>query len=969
MKAANKTKKSKLIIGIILIALFSFVFICLISNAIKSLSHTLYGIFGISVFGLVAAGITFSIFLILGKKINIRASYIINFIVMYLLIVLLVHAITSVTIINESSSYSDYLHKCFDYKDTTSTITFGGLLAGVFIYPVYTNLTGWGTFVFLIGGLLATLYIATNFFVKYNSNERQSVFYIGKKEQDVQFTVPNINQQGINIAPPIPKEEHIVKEVDKAKESAINELYGSKIMTDSFDSAKSSAKTYIPNAKFDIAPTFQDPFEKMVLTPEEIEKQKRNEKLIQDFYNLKANLYKNTNTAPIINGDEISRKIREGVYTDEQITPISEKINKEQNISPSVDDFLPQFEGEVFMEVEPNAQDIFSALKTGKKQEQKDFLYPIPKKEEMEFDIVDNENEEIEQKTRQIAKSEDFLDVEDDYFVDVPKATEQKTKVMTTDNEIEPIDTLFDEDETDILEEKVRGYSSAMQQRFSFSKDNAKKPKKEEEDELIIYPPYIAPTFDLLDPSPMEINSSPEEIERNSEILESLLEEFKISATVENVVIGPTVTRYELALAAGNSVKRLQPLTDDIAMRLSVSTVRLETPIPGKDLAGVEVPNKKVVKVPVKTLLDSDEFKNAKGELCFGVGIDINGKRIISDLAKMPHLLVAGSSGSGKSVALNTLLISLLYKYSPEQVRIILVDPKLVEFTNYEGLPHFMINEIISESEKALTTFKWLIDEMERRFKLLKNAGVRDIAAYNKVIDPYQTQRLPRIVLIVDELADLMSYNKSELEPRIMRLAQKSRAAGIHLVLATQRPSVQVISGNIKNNFGCRMALKVASAIDSKTILDFGGAEKLLGRGDMLFKIDTSPDPIRLQSAYIDSKEVNAVVTFIKENNDCHYIKSAENKILKQKDANVILGNDNSEDKFDELFVPALKCCIENKSASISMIQRRFKLGYARAGKIICDMEQQHFITPQDGAKSRQVLISMEQFEQLFGED
>ena len=466
----------------------------------------------------------------------------------------------------------------------------------------------------------------------------------------------------------------------------------------------------------------------------------------------------------------------------------------------------------------------------------------------------------------------------------------------------------------------------------------------------------------------MKLDVNAETNAQKSKALEDTLSSLKIDAKVVNVINGPTVTRYELELAPGISVRKIKSLDEDIAMRLSSSSggVRLQTPIPGKNLFGIEVPNSKGVKVPIRVMIDSDEFWQAKGALTFVVGIDIAGRKVMADLADMPHLMIAGSTGSGKSICLNGIIVSLLYKYSPEELRFILIDPKKVEFTTYEGLPHLLVDEIICENEKALKALQWMVDEMERRYVIFSETGVRDIASYNAVVDPNLTERLPRIVLVIDELADFMMYNKNEVEAKIKKLTAKARAAGIHLILATQRPSVNVITGDIKSNIATRIALKLPTPTDSSTILAQGGAEKLLGKGDMLFMSEASPEPVRLQGSFISTEEVTEVVSYLKEHNETHYNDNAIKKITHSKQG---AGGEGEDKETDPYFYDALKYCIEKNSASISMLQRRFNIGYNRAGKIVEDMERKQFVSGYDGMKSRQMLITMEEYNNLFGDD
>lgn len=482
----------------------------------------------------------------------------------------------------------------------------------------------------------------------------------------------------------------------------------------------------------------------------------------------------------------------------------------------------------------------------------------------------------------------------------------------------------------------------------------------------VIKAPYLPPPATLLRDVSYDPGQVAENYEEKVRVLENTLNEFKVAAKVVSVTPGPTVTRFELQMPPGVPVSRLTSRQDDIAMCLaSNGKVRIEAPIPGKSLVGIEIPNSKRHKVGVKELIESPDFMNNKSTVTFALGKEISGKNIIVDLMKIPHLLVAGSTGSGKSVCLNTLIVSILYKASPDDVRLILIDPKRVEFNVYNGLPHLLLKEVITDAEKALSAFNWAIGEMERRFEMFKETMARDIVGYNQKMRQSGGQTLPRILIIVDELADLMLISKRELEEKIKRISQLSRAAGIHLILATQRPSVDIITGVIKANLSSRVTFRLMSQADSRTVIDCAGAEKLLGEGDMIF-ISTMPRPMRLQGPYISMEEVEAVVEFIKTNNEAQFDDMIESEIMNYGEGEDLSPDDDS-DEVDKYFVEALKLAVEQGQISISMVQRRFAVGYSRAGKIIDEMEKLHLISPFEGSKPRSVLISKEEFERRFG--
>lgn len=430
--------------------------------------------------------------------------------------------------------------------------------------------------------------------------------------------------------------------------------------------------------------------------------------------------------------------------------------------------------------------------------------------------------------------------------------------------------------------------------------------------------------------------------------IEDTLKNFGVDAKVIQVTKGPAITRFELQPSAGVKVSRIVSLTDDIALSLAAPSVRIEAPIPGKSAIGIEVPNDKIAPVYLREVIDSKKFRNFKSDLAIGLGKDIAGNIVIVDLSKMPHLLIAGATGSGKSVCINSLIVSLLYKASPQQVKMILIDPKVVELNIYNGIPH-LLTPVVTDPKKAAGVLNWAVQEMTKRYNLFAQYGVRDIDSYN---EKYKENSLYKIVIIIDELSDLMMVSPAEVEEYIFRLAQMARAAGIHLVIATQRPSVDVITGVIKANIPSRISFAVSSQIDSRTILDMAGAEKLLGKGDMLFNPIGAAKPMRIQGAFISEEEVEAVVNFLKNHSKPQY----EEIEIEEKTNGKIF-----EQQEDELLEDAISVILETGQASISMLQRRLRIGYARAARIIDQLEQKGIISGYDGSKPRQILVSKEE--------
>lgn len=491
--------------------------------------------------------------------------------------------------------------------------------------------------------------------------------------------------------------------------------------------------------------------------------------------------------------------------------------------------------------------------------------------------------------------------------------------------------------------------------------------------------PYRFPSLDLLNkPKSNGKRMDNSELRATAAKLQSTLDSFGVRVKMGDISLGPSVTRYELIPEQGVKVSRITGLSDDIKLSLAASDIRIEAPIPGKAAVGIEVPNPAREMITLRELLESSEFTKAKSKVTFAVGKDISGKTIVTDIAKMPHLLIAGATGSGKSVLINTLIMSIIYKADPNEVKMIMVDPKMVELTAYEDIPHLMI-PVVKDPKKASAALGWAVAEMTGRYQKFADAGVRDIKSYNAKMDKLTNkddpdyQKMPQIVIIVDEFADLMMVAPGEVEDSVCRLAQLARAAGIHLVLATQRPSVNVITGLIKANIPSRIALSVSSAVDSRTIIDSAGAEKLLGNGDMLFAPQNLPKPIRVQGAFVSDEERDSVVSFLKEQSNG---PSYNEEVTKHIDTAPVPGAKNDSNtahggapEQDELFVEAARFIIEKDKASIGLLQRMFRIGFNRAARIMDQLSDAGVVGPEEGTKPRQILMSIEQFENYLEEN
>ncbi|MDR1117415.1 MAG: DNA translocase FtsK [Oscillospiraceae bacterium] len=479
---------------------------------------------------------------------------------------------------------------------------------------------------------------------------------------------------------------------------------------------------------------------------------------------------------------------------------------------------------------------------------------------------------------------------------------------------------------------------------------------------------YIYPSPDLLaEPKGVNVTGVEEELKTNAQRLTDTIKSFGIEARIINVTRGPSVTRYELELDRGIKLTKLTGLSDDIALSLGASSVRI-APIPHKvAVVGIEVPNKIVTTVYMRELIESNEFSKSGSKVSFALGKDIGGEAIVGDIAKLPHMLIAGTTGSGKSVCMNSLIISMLYKASPDEVRLIMIDPKMIELNMYNGIPHLLI-PVVTDPKKASGALQWAVFEMMRRYKLFAETNVRDIFAYNELAEMEDdVEKLPQIVIVIDELADLMLVAAKEVEESICRIAQMARAAGMHLVIATQRPSADVITGIMKANIPSRIAFAVASQLESRIILDTTGAEKLVGKGDMLFFPLGSGKPQRIQGCFITSGEVEKVVGFVKKSGQLDYSKEVIDHIEKAASGEKYGdgGSDDSNDAIDEVFTQAVEIILETSQASVSMLQRRLKLGYARAARLVDQMEARGIVGPFEGAKPRQLLITRGEWEEM----
>lgn len=606
-----------------------------------------------------------------------------------------------------------------------------------------------------------------------------------------------------------------------------------------------------------------------------------------------------------------------------------------------------------------------------------------------ELDLINSKKEDWKEDSFTVEGLSDSSEVEELFPEDfseidaVPKSQSLKKQSMKKQSMKEQSMKEEPLDEEELKKRLLQGDPSsrvvftADGRRIASDNENLQKriqEKKEEELTVDSVPektakPYVFPPLSLLKRSHSQEEEKRSEIEKNAQTLKETLKSFGITVSISNVSVGPSVTRYELQPEQGVKLAKIVSLSNDIKMRLAAADIRIEAPIPGKSAVGIEVPNKNSQVVYLGDILSSPAFLENRMKLAFGVGKDIGGKVVVTDIAKMPHLLVAGATGAGKSVSINTLIMSILYRYSPEEVRMIMVDPKVVELQVYNGIPHLLI-PVVTDPKKAAAALNWAVAEMTSRYKKFAAYGVRDLSGYNEKIRGLTEEErekeglsvLPQILIIIDELADLMMVSASEVEDAIVRLTQLARACGMHLIIATQRPSVNVITGLIKANVPSRIAFSVSSGVDSRTIIDMNGAEKLLGKGDMLFFPQNLPKPIRVQGAFVSDEEVAKVTEFLKSQGEAEYNHSISKSL--EKEATEETGGSQSDR--DELFAEAGSLVIETDKASIGFLQRKFRIGFNRAARIMDQLAAEHVVGEEEGTKARKVLMNMEEFEELL---
>ena len=938
--------KGKLIGNIIGIAVATILIIFAfcgryVEGGFKQFGNFFLGSFGMSFYGIMAAIIVACSFSLAGKSIKIPVKYIVFFALLFVSVIMLVHMFSTFALLEnniryvEFSTYSNYVYSYYD--NVIGIPTFGGIVFGSIVYGLTAALTIWGAMIVIIGLLVVSVIFVGDFFycyftgkLKLHSKTTQQDIQPSETTSETSFAEDNISNAQQRAFEILFKEDHTYPEEVSTTPSE-----------EKFDTAPQST---LDNSKGNNPQTAAD-----ILFGHYDDRSSQSSSGGGFFTPLKKDEPKQGDDEFIVRGYYPSEPIEKKV--EEDVPSSNWKVSTPPEITPSVEEVSTQPISEQTVEPTPvNKQ-------------------PHQSINDEAVDIAD------------IVVEEESKWVDEPIVAHVQEEPEEQEEEFDID---EPISSVEQQDEDEILaipRDTIIETSTgkAVQEGLDFI---TRADYQKVQETVHKYSEYNLPPFELLNDVTIVEDDQSEDRQRAAEAIVSKLNVFGIKVETANIVVGPSVTRYMFrVLSQKTRMSEFARFSDDIKACIEAQEdIRIDAPVHGTNLVGIEVANKKKTPVVLRSLLESSTFKNAKGNLVFAIGQEITGKVIVADLSDMPHLLIAGTTGSGKSVCLNCMIVSLMYKYSPEYVRFVMVDPKFVELSRYNGIPHMLTSETITNTNDALAGLDYLINEMEARYQLFRSNSVGNIGEYNARINPKITQKLPYLVFIVDELADLMAVSKQAFESKLQRLAQKSRAAGIHIVLATQRPDVKTITGTIKANLPCRMALKVASQFDSNTIIGGGGAEKLLGKGDMLFMSPGSPDLERVQGAYISNDEIRALVEFSKESNEVYYDEKVSEEIFvsRKQAEEAALEQERERDgvekesQLDPLCKKALRFWLEKNQgkASIASIQRNLGIGFNRAGRIMDSLQQLKYVeTPppsETNSKPLKVLVTLEELDDLF---
>ncbi len=997
-------------LGVVLILFATLCLVCLITRgAVFSLpgqwvNFFLFGCFGKFAYLVLLWAIIEGVVLIAGKKVGFSVKKKVLLTLSFVILAILSHIISMTGF---DGGYGDYLAKSYLMAENGGlTASAGGVIVGIVAFGFSELLTDVGSYVVLGICLIVSVFFLVRDFL-YNRDNAEKIrgsfrSSFVKEEQEKQKDVDlDVKVEGVRDYPNLGVDVNASLPTDNAK-TGKQRLFINNPNDFAFLSKREIAKDEGAKLKVDVTGNGLG-----VVSQEKVTEFKVNE-LTSSDYKSKLDYIK---TPPVIDLEKINSKSYSNTYSynsESAISPdgnttISDYINKreENAIEP---DNIPHLEhdgGRIDADDAKYRAEMFGNRYADIVEVESVAEEEEPIEEFREVDFTQNQVDDsfdilqTESASPFIDQTESSVEIEEEIEENAISEQPKQSEILGSDR---VRNILFGkEEDTKEVAEAVKdasngdgvGFTSRVsaddnlgaRRRISFEQpiEQPAQPKEEENPQKPKPPinrKYFRPPLDLLETYRLSVDAPQENHQERMAIIERTLEEFKIKVTPQGYVQGPSITRYEVTMPAGIPISKVLSCADNLQMRLAVREgVRIEAPIPGKDMVGIEVANKSRTTVGLKELLEGMAKNSSNGGLVFAVGKDVVGNVISDDLAKGPHYLIAGATGSGKSICLHVILCSLLMRYSPEELKIVLVDPKQSEFIKYEHLPHLLIDEIISDSKRAITLLQWAYEETTRRNEMFAETGgmVSNIDEYNSQIASDTVPKLPRIVFFIDELADLMESQKREMEEKIRRIAAKSRSAGIHLVLATQRPSVDVITGTIKNNLPSRIALKLMGFNDSQTIINRGGAEKLLGNGDMLYQNSKMSDPERYQGAYIANREIMNIVNYIKENNKAYFDDGVseylENNTKEHKEdfsQNDDSGDNGSEEN-NELFLQALRLAVTTQTISISQLQRRFQIGWARAGSLIDKMESLGYISPNEGSKARRVFLTKEGYEEKYG--
>ncbi len=964
MASINNKRSISAIVGISVASVLLVLSFCgryMDYGVARSIFNFFVGSFGMSFYGIMIAVISACAMVLSGRDIVLPARHIVNFVLSFIIIVLIVHTYSSIFLFE--LTFDSYISTCYNYYVLP---TFGGVVWGSISYSLVSVMTIWGASVLLFVALAINLIFVVNFCYDLATHK---IILDRRVANNVSTVRDNINT---------PIAEPVVDDSESARNKAISILF-----------ANTNDSSTVSPQKFDHAPNSR--VDNILNTNNTFDNSTVNDS--------KFNFNNNTTNATTEPDSTINIDAFFGKSDVDESDFIVPSLNKETTVEVNN---KPIDNIENFAPVEPANHVDASVLEQTTAQKLEEIASKLQSNGNdisvaeiaVERTITDTavSNEPIVYDIAPLAPTqptpiEDILSSsEQEEGPDKPIDNSQYMQ----DNDIDmDIETYTGEVVNDVVEKSAQSQSFGIGKQYTITEvqqpvqggvqigfdieDSAK--LKEKQSSVHKYAKYDRPPIELLDDIVISRDEDVAYRQQSANAIVAKLAVYNIDTEIADIIVGPTVTQYRLkVLSQKTRMNNFVNYADDLKSCLaSADDIRIEAPIPGTPYVGVEVANNTRTTVKLRSMLESDAFNNRKAKLNFAIGQDISGHHICYDLTEMPHLLIAGTTGSGKSVVLNNLIVSMMYKYSPEYLRFIMVDPKFVELSRYNGCPHLLTSEAITVVKDALASMDYLISEMESRFQLFRSQGASNIAEYNTKINPTLVQKLPYIVLVVDELADLMSSNKKAFEGKILRLAQKSRACGIHIVLATQRPSVDIVTGTIKSNLPARMALKVATAVDSKTILGFGGAENLLGKGDMLFVNGASSATTRVQGAYIDNEEIAKVVEYTKSQNEVYFPEDAYKNIFVsqqvEEEVEVVVTKDKKTE-VDKLCKKALYIWLCDKGiASISSIQRKMAIGFNRAGRIVETLEEMGYIesiSDSETNSKRRVLVTLDQLDDLF---